>query len=521
MSRTQGILYLSHDRIALGQLRAKNRKTWLLIDAAIEHFPSLKGEAKLDFEALAQAVSTLAQRHRLPRSLSLILPASWVLTRLLSIPVIDPKRQADALAFETAQAIPYPLQTSAWDHCLIANDGIEQHYLIAAAPLKRLKMLYQMLRASGIQITAFLPSSILDYKLIQGLLPDLPNPVLIIHFKHDAVRLTGRSAQSIAMHRLTITPPSDGKKHNNRLIARQIHAEAQRLQTMTSPETELAAWQKVILINPTADIEQPLLDHLGPVPIEVCQTLEHTQFGKRVDPAIAQARDFPLADLIGAAERKKSKVALGLNLLTTAIQTKRHFKPIWLLAAAALWTIAAGLSVVQRQDTLNALQNQTQLWNSNTATLQTRHDAISKQQAELSKIKSKLEPIHDLADTQYAWIDFLNEVQDHLHQIGEAWLDKLQIIYPKTAETPLQCYLSGRMIDRKKPLRPANSDMERKGHQLIASLSQSPFIDKIELPKVHTTSEGILLFELRVTPNQEKFRFNAAQLMTQMHPLYP
>ena len=87
--------------------------------------PGLTGDEEWLNAAIA-ALANLVNQHGLKGRVTVIAPAFLLLQKPLKVAQVEKAKQAQIVAFEAQNAIPYPLNEVIWDSQVMASDGVEE-----------------------------------------------------------------------------------------------------------------------------------------------------------------------------------------------------------------------------------------------------------------------------------------------------------------------------------------------------------------------------------------------------------
>ena len=124
--------------------------------------PGLTGDDEWLNAAIA-ALASLVNTHELKGRVTVIAPAFLLLQKPLKVPQVDRARQAQIVAFEAQNAIPYPLNEVIWDSQLMASDGVEAEVLLFALRTEIATKIANMVTSTGLR-----PMSIQAFRLAGG-----------------------------------------------------------------------------------------------------------------------------------------------------------------------------------------------------------------------------------------------------------------------------------------------------------------------------------------------------------------
>ena len=118
--------------------------------------------------AVAGALQDLAGEGGLNRAATLIVPGFRVLSKIIEVPVVERSKQAQAIAYETQQNIPYPLSEVVWGYEIFADDGIEIEMVVVAEKLEGSEEFCEEIYRAGFSPEAVLPAPVLSYHTLLG-----------------------------------------------------------------------------------------------------------------------------------------------------------------------------------------------------------------------------------------------------------------------------------------------------------------------------------------------------------------
>jgi len=119
------------------------------------------------------------------------------------------------------------------------------------------------------------------------------------------------------------------------------------------------------------------------------------------------------------------------------------------------------------------------------------------------QLREEIGTLRRLLAGRSAWTGLLDELQRHLADAGDAWLESLRLAgseEPRAVATgnpapPLRLELSGRLLDRQDPLAKAGRESLLKVQALLDGLRSSPFVAGIEEERFDRSQPGILRFD--------------------------
>ena len=123
--------------------------------------PGLTGDEEWLNAAIA-ALANLVNQHDLKGRVTVIAPAFLLLQKPLRVPQVERARQAQIVAFEAQNAIPYPLNEVIWDSQLMASDGVEAEVLLFALRTEVATRIANLVTSTGLRPMSIQAAPLLD-----------------------------------------------------------------------------------------------------------------------------------------------------------------------------------------------------------------------------------------------------------------------------------------------------------------------------------------------------------------------
>ncbi len=124
---------------------------------------NIKDGVILDPEKLAKSAHELFQKHIIgdisTRRVAVGIPSSRTFTRIMTLPIMKAKEQAEAVKQEAEQYIPIPVDQLYLDYEVISQTEEEQELLVVAAPKKLVDSYLHLVHILGLEPVAFEPST--------------------------------------------------------------------------------------------------------------------------------------------------------------------------------------------------------------------------------------------------------------------------------------------------------------------------------------------------------------------------
>ncbi len=155
------IVNLAASNVSVSQFSAASG-TLVLEQFYVEEIaPGLTGDEEWLNAAIA-ALANLVNQHELKGRVTVIAPAFLLLQKPLRVPQVERARQAQIVAFEAQNAIPYPLNEVIWDSQLMASDGVEAEVLLFALRIEMATRIANLVTSTGLRPMSIQAAPLLD-----------------------------------------------------------------------------------------------------------------------------------------------------------------------------------------------------------------------------------------------------------------------------------------------------------------------------------------------------------------------
>jgi type IV pilus assembly protein PilM len=155
------IVNLAASSVSVSQFSASSG-TLVLEQYHVEEIaPGLTGDEEWLNAAIA-ALANLVNLHDLKGRVTVIAPAFLLLQKTLRVPQVERARQAQIVAFEAQNAIPYPLNEVIWDSQVMASDGVEAEVLLFALRVEVAARIANMVTSTGLRPMSVQAAPLLD-----------------------------------------------------------------------------------------------------------------------------------------------------------------------------------------------------------------------------------------------------------------------------------------------------------------------------------------------------------------------
>jgi len=488
-------------------------------------------------------------------------PSHETLVKFLKIPKVDDSRRAKVIQFEAQQNIPYPLNEVVWSSEPVCDDHDEFEIALVAAKRDLMEELCGSIRRAGAMPARIEPASLALHRAFRHNYPDIGGSILLVDIGARMTELVFTNPSRFFVRSVSVGGNTFTQAFADELGQSFEEAEATKLRilsghaTPTEGSSVAAAFERatvalanklsleitrsMVAVRRHADGEAPAFVYLtgGGSQIASLQPLLAERLRMQVEwfdpfrrvspanPADTEAHMHQLCGLIGIGVGAFDEDREFVDLLPPQVRKAAEFRrrqPV-ILVAAAIATVALAIPAVhysgearttRRQvDELDALLAQPRSVNSrNRENLR----LIEEAQAQAGAIGA-------LVGTRSNWINFLSDLQRRLGNVGDVWIDRLQVIRATQemptpdpglfgspasetpdARTPLRLFVAGRLVDRRNPVSKVSQESTDRVRALMASLDDSPFIAAVENERYDTTQPGILRFEFTMAVDPER-----------------
>jgi len=415
--------------------------------------------------AILAGLRDVVSEEKISGEVQVVLPGFLLLTKTLRIAHVDRGKQAQMIAYEAQQNIPYQLSDLNWSYQILSDDGIETEVIFIGIRSSMCRRFCDEISKIGFQTVSVNASTILDYNAYQLTHPDDGEDALVVNIGARASNLTfiqqdGFFVRNISLGGNALTQSlgdslGKGFKEAERIkvnyfttehsdhtsteiidnatnaFMRKLSQEITRSIVNFRQQKKGKAPKKILLTGRSALIAG-LPEFLGEsqrVEVSFFDPGQHIQLGSNVNAETQAIEIFQSSELIGEVAKSIVPNGVGVELLPEEIRKEMSFKGkrIWILAAALIVAVAPIPFLLQAQ--------------SEAVIYQEASDSIERQlparQAELQRIegllisikeaKTQVDRFDDLVNSKSNWLLFFAELQSALFDIGDVWLDELLV----------------------------------------------------------------------------------------------
>ncbi|NBX01888.1 hypothetical protein EBR11_05090, partial [bacterium] len=367
------IVNLAASHVSISAFRAEAGKLILEQFFTRDLAPGLADDDWLN-EAVT-AVSYLVSANKISGRVTIIAPSFLLLQKTLKVPQVEPERQAQIVAFEAQNNIPYPLNEVIWDSQVISSDGVEAEILLFALRTEVASKIAHSIAATGLRPLSIQAAPLLDAQAAQlaGIAQGEESLIVNVGARSTGLSFIGPAGSTIQTANIGGNLLTQGVSDNTGQAF--LNAEALKIGYFNGvihlPESDpqIAILQanvqsfirrlsqdinrRLINIRRGAGARQPtrilltgrgsrvpgLSEHLTEslrLPVEDFNPAPAVKIDAGVNPKYIQQHLLQISEVIGEAARLVLPKATGVNLIPRDIAAQMVFdarKPLLILAS--------------------------------------------------------------------------------------------------------------------------------------------------------------------------------------------
>ena len=424
-----------------------------------------------DDEWLAAAISTLGglvRQHGLKGTATVIVPGFLLLSKPLKVPQVERERQAQIIAFEAQNNIPYPLTEVVWGSQVVASDGVEAEVLLFALRGEISGRIARQVSEVGLRPTVIQAAPLLDslaWRLVSG---DAAEEVVVVNIGARTTTLSfigpsGISVQSANIGGNTLTqsvsdgtgtsfanaealkvgyfsgvvqlaesdPQAAALVSNAQAFSRRLAQDINRRLVGLRRGNQGRQPTRVLLTGRGAQLgglREQLAETLR-LPVDLLDPADSVILGPNVNPEYVEAFRLQLSEPFGEAARLVLPDPAGVNLIPSDIAAQLAFdarKPILLTAMALLalsplpiWYGFRSVGEATRAQ-VDAIKRRESEFSARKGTL----TDLRQQSSAIAAVNAQMESI---VTNRANWNDFLVELQSQVLANRHIWLEELRV----------------------------------------------------------------------------------------------
>jgi len=534
MSKKNLIVNLAASHVSISAFRTDGAKL-VLEQFYTEELPPALGDEEW-INAATSAVARLASSKNIKGTATIIVPSFLLLQKALKVAQVESARQAQIIAFEAQNNIPYPLNEVVWDSQIMSTDGVEAEVLLFALRTDQAGRIANAIAQTGIRPQVIQAAPILDVQAQQfvsgGIAED--EEVLFINVGARTTGLSFISAKGTSIQAANLggnlltqgisdntgqpvinaeslkvgffthviqLPETDpqfaileaNKQSFNRRLSQDINRRLISIKRLGRRPT------KIVITGRSSQVpglSQQLSEALA-LPVEEFNPLGVISLSSQINAEYVMQHIHQLSEVIGEASRLLSPTALGVNLIPRDIagqisfeSQKIKFVVAALLLAIApvpiLFTLNAGVDY-NKEQTKTLKKKSDELINYQNTIKQTREDSLA-----VLAVNQQLEFV---VSNSPNWPIFLADLQSRVLTAKNTWIEELRVrrepaVIATTSTDPdasrvatnvTKITITTRTLLEKVP--PGKSfkaqEFKERKAALLESLKKSPFVAEI------------------------------------------
>ncbi|MGE9289784.1 MAG: pilus assembly protein PilM, partial [Puniceicoccales bacterium] len=427
--------------------------------------------------------------EKISGEVQVILPGFLLLTKTLRIAHVEGGKQAQMIAYEAQQNIPYQLSDLNWSYQVLSDDGIETEVLFIGIRSTICQRFCDEISKLGFQTVSVNASTILDYNAFQLTDPGGESEALVVNIGARASNLTfiqksGFFVRNINLGGNALTQAladSLGKgfadaeriKVNYFTSEHADHTSTEIIDKATSSfmrrlsqeitrsivnfrQQKKGAAPKRILLTGRSALIPGLTDFLSEsqrVEVSFFQPGKYIQLGSNANVEADSMEIFQASELIGEASKKLVPNGVGVDLLPEELRKEMSFKRKrpWIIAAALVLAAAPVPFYLQAKNTVEEYEMATRSVQQEFPGRQAEYQQIESLLEQIEKAKTQVGRFDNLVNSKSNWIQFFSGLQGALFSIGDVWLDELKVDrMERGGEVRYQLNVDGRLLVRQR-----------------------------------------------------------------------
>jgi type IV pilus assembly protein PilM len=495
--------------------------------------PGLTGDDEWLNAAIA-ALASLVNAHDLKGRVTVIAPSFLLLQKPLKVPQVERARQAQIVAFEAQNAIPYPLNEVIWDSQLMASDGVEAEVLLFALRTEIATKIANMVTSTGLRPMSIQAAPLLDSQAFRLAGGSAAEEVLIVNVGARSTTLSFvgpsgvniQSATNIGGNLLTQgvsdntgqpvinaeslkvgffthviqLPESDpqfaileaNKQSFNRRLSQDINRRLISIKRLGRRPT------KIVITGRSSQVpglSQQLSEALA-LPVEEFNPLGVISLSSDISADYVMQHLHQLSEVVGEASRLLSPAALGVNLIPRDIAGQISFESqkIKFVFAALLLAIAPVPILLTLNNGADYNKEQTKTLKKKSDELISYQNTIKQNREESLVVLAVNQQLEFVVSNSPNWPIFLADLQSRVLTAKNTWIEELRVRREsavvatstepdasRVATNVTRVTITTRTLLEKVP--PGKSlkaeEFNKRKAALVESLKKSPFVAEI------------------------------------------
>jgi type IV pilus assembly protein PilM len=534
------IVNLAASHVSVSSFREESGRLFLDQFFAEDLAPGLGDDDWLN--AAIAALADLVNAHKISGQATIVAPGFLLLQKSLKVPQVERERQAQIVAFEAQNAIPYPLNEVIWDSQVMSSDGVEAEVLLFALRTEVATRIANLVSATGLRPSGIQAAPLLDSRaaLLHGGLAN--EEVLIVNVGARSTSLSfvgpaGANIQSAniggnlltqgisdntgqpfataeavkvgyysgVVHLAESDPQVAVLQANSQSFIRRLSQDINR--RLINVRRGAAGRQPTrILLTGRGALVPGLAEQLTEslrLPVEPFDPSSALTPGAELNPDYLRQHVHQISEVIGEAAGLLLPQGSGVNLIPRDIAAQIAFdarKPklfvAALLAALAPWPVYMALDDAGDYNTeqINLLKKRATVLNGHQSTIIKTHE-------DSHAVLATNQLLEFVVVNRSNWPAFMTDLQSRVAQSKNTWVEELHVVHaaaapaapaaegdsPKPPVQPVtKVTVTARiLLDKVAPGKTFNAkELIERQNALMASLKKSPFVADIPADEI-------------------------------------
>jgi len=528
------IVNLAASHVSVSSFREESGRLFLDQFFAEDLAPGLGDDDWLN--AAVAALADLVNAHKISGQVTVVAPGFLLLQKALKVPQVERERQAQIVAFEAQNAIPYPLNEVIWDSQVMSSDGVEAEVLLFALRTEVASRIANLVSATGLRPYAIQAAPLLDSRaaLLHGGLANEEVLIVNVGARSTSLSFVGPAGANIQSANIGGNLLTQGVSDNTG----QPFATAEAVKVgyysgvvhLAESDPQVAVLQanaqsfirrlsqdinrRLINVrrgaagrNPTRilitgrgslvpGLAEQLTESLR-LPVEAFDPSSALTPGPEINPDYLRHHVHQISEVIGEAAALLLPQQSGVNLIPRDIAAQIAFdarKPkllvTALLAALAPWPVFVALD-----DACDYNAEQVKLLNKRAAELNGHQGTIIKTHEDSHVVLATNQLLEFVVTNRSNWPAFMSDLQTRVAQSKNTWVEEVHVVRvaavaapavegepPKAPSPPVtKVTVTARiLLDKVAPGKTFNAkELIERQNALMASLKKSPFVADI------------------------------------------
>lgn len=426
--------------------------------------------------------------EKISGEVQVILPGFLLLTKTLRIAHVEGGKQAQMIAYEAQQSIPYQLSDLNWSFQVLSDDGIETEVLFIGIRTSICQRFCDEVSKLGFRPVSVNASTILDYNAFQLTYPEEHADALVVNIGARASNLTfiqksgffvrnislggnaltqsladslGKSFSEAEKIKVNYFATEHADHSSTEIIDNASHGFMRRLsQEITRSivnfrQQKKGSAPKRILLTGRSALIPGLAEFLAEsqrVEVAFFEPAQQITTGPGFDlESRATMEFFQASELIGEAAKGLVSNGVGVDLLPEDLRREMNFKRKrpWLVAAALVAAAAPVPFFLQAKQEAAAYREAAAEVQAQLPPRESEFQRIEQLLGEIDEARTLVDRFDGLVNSKANWILFFSDLQDALYDIGDVWLDELRVNrMERGGQVRYQLIVEGRLLVR-------------------------------------------------------------------------